>query len=58
MVDLVAHDDERREREPAAALHDLGDAVDLHDPLLQVAAGDLRPAGGGVARSRSRCYGH
>ena len=36
-VDLVADDDERREREPPAALHDLGDAVDLDDPLLELA---------------------
>ena len=36
-VDLVADDDERGEREPPAALHDLGDAVDLDDPLLQLA---------------------
>src|SRR5919201_555933 len=42
-VDLVADDDERREREPPAALHDLGDAVDLDHPLLELArllAGD------------------
>src|SRR3954466_9285021 len=36
---LVAHDHEGREREPPAALDDLGDAVDLDDPLLQVEAG-------------------
>ncbi len=35
-VDLVPDDDERGEREPPAALHDLGDAVDLDDPLLQL----------------------
>jgi hypothetical protein len=33
---LVADDDEGGEREPPAALDHLGDAVDLHDPLLQV----------------------
>src|SRR4051794_1563969 len=31
----VAHDDDRREREPAATLVDLGDAVDLDDALLE-----------------------
>ena len=36
-VDLVPDDDERGEREPPAALHDLGDAVDLDDSLLQLA---------------------
>src|SRR6185312_550639 len=36
-VDLVPDDDERGEREAPAALHDLGDAVDLDDPLLQLA---------------------
>src|SRR5581483_3580902 len=36
-VDLVANDDERCEREAAAALDDLGDAVDLDDALLQLA---------------------
>src|SRR5439155_2008358 len=35
-VDLVADHDERRERETTAALHDLGDAVDLDHPLLQL----------------------
>ena len=35
---LVAHDDERGEREAPAALDDLGDAVDLDDPLLEVGA--------------------
>ena len=35
-VDLVADDDERGEREPPAALDDLGDAVDLDDPLLEL----------------------
>jgi hypothetical protein len=35
-VDLVADDDERREREPPAALHDLGDAVDLDHALLEL----------------------
>ena len=35
---LVAHHHERGEREAAAALDDLGDAVDLDDPLLQVGA--------------------
>src|SRR5213076_3101061 len=36
-VDLVADDDERREREAAAALDDLRDAVDLDDTLLELA---------------------
>ena len=36
-VDLVADDDERGEREPPAALDDLGDAVDLDHALLQLA---------------------
>src|SRR5207248_8561386 len=36
-VDLVADHDERREREPAAALDDLGDAVDLDHALLELA---------------------
>ena len=36
-VDLVADDDERREREPPAALDDLGDAVDLDHALLELA---------------------
>jgi hypothetical protein len=35
-VDLVPDDDERGEREPPAALDDLGDAVDLDDPLLEL----------------------
>ena len=35
-IDLVADDDERREREPPAALDDLGDAVDLDDALLEL----------------------
>ena len=35
-VDLVPDDDEGGEREPPAALDDLGDAVDLDDPLLQL----------------------
>ncbi len=38
---LVADDDERGEGEAAAALDDLGDAVDLDDPLLEVQAGGL-----------------
>ena len=33
---LIAYDDERREREAASALDDLGDAVDLNDALLEV----------------------
>src|SRR3954465_15272100 len=37
-VNLVADHDERREREPPAALDDLGDAVDLDHALLQLAA--------------------
>jgi hypothetical protein len=49
VVHLVAHDDERREREPAAALHDLGDAVDLDHALLELAAGHLGAAGGGIS---------
>src|SRR5262249_25630627 len=36
-VDLVAHDDERREREAPAALDDLRHAVDLDDTLLELA---------------------
>src|SRR5581483_503421 len=36
-VDLVPHDDERREGEAPAALDDLGDAVDLDDALLELA---------------------
>ena len=36
-IDLVADDDERREREPPAALDDLGDAVDLDHALLELA---------------------
>ena len=36
-IDLVADDDERGEREAPAALHDLRDAVDLDDPLLELA---------------------
>ena len=36
-VDLVADHDERREREPPAALDDLGDAVDLDHALLELA---------------------
>ena len=36
-VDLVADHDERGEREPAAALDDLGDAVDLDHALLELA---------------------
>jgi len=35
MAVAVAHDDDRREREAAAALVDLGDAVDLDDALLE-----------------------
>src|SRR4029450_12573173 len=35
-VDLVADHDERGEREPPAALDDLGDAVDLDDALLEL----------------------
>src|SRR5205085_3394193 len=37
-VDLVPDHDEGREGEAPAALDDLGDAVDLHDPLLQLAS--------------------
>ena len=36
-IDLVADHDERGEREPPSALDDLGDAVDLDDPLLELA---------------------
>ena len=36
-VDLVADDDEGREREPAAALDHLGHTVDLDHPFLQLA---------------------
>ena len=35
-IDFVADHDERGEREPPAALDDLGDAVDLDDALLQL----------------------
>ena len=35
-IDLVADDDERRERESPAALDDLGDPVDLDHALLQL----------------------
>ena len=35
---LIADDDKRREREAPAALHDLGDAVDLDDALRQFEA--------------------
>jgi hypothetical protein len=38
-VALVPDDHERGEGEAPAALDDLGDAVDLHDPLLQVESG-------------------
>ena len=38
-VSFIADDDQRREREPPAALDHLGDAVDLDDALLQVEAG-------------------
>jgi hypothetical protein len=37
-IDLVADDDERREREPPSALDDLGDAVDLDHALLELAS--------------------
>src|SRR5215218_5599993 len=40
---LVAHDDERREREATAALDDLGDAVDLDHALLQIAVAPSAP---------------
>src|SRR5262249_7647400 len=33
---LVAHDDQRREAEAAAALDDLGHAVDVDDALLEL----------------------
>ncbi len=36
---LVTYDDKSGEREPPPALDDLGDAVDLDDPLLEVQAG-------------------
>src|SRR5207237_9120880 len=36
-VDLVTDHDQCREREPPAALDDLGDSVDLDDALLQLA---------------------
>jgi hypothetical protein len=35
-IALVADDDQRREREAPASLHDLGDAVDLDHAFLQV----------------------
>ncbi len=38
-ITFVADDDQRGEGEAAAALDDLGDAVDLHDALLEVQAG-------------------
>ena len=34
---LVADDDERREREPTAALDDLGDAIDVDDAVDELA---------------------
>src|SRR6266852_5184666 len=37
-IDLVADDDERRERETPAALDDLGDAIDLDHALLELAS--------------------
>src|SRR5258707_3603657 len=37
-IDLVADDDERREREPATTLDDLRDAVDLDHALLELSA--------------------
>ena len=40
----VADDDERGEREPPAALHDLGDPVDRDHPLFVLAFGHDRPA--------------
>src|SRR5205814_1085057 len=44
-VDLVADHDERGEREPPAALDDLGDTVDLDHALLELARLlDLHPA--------------
>ena len=41
-VDLVADHDERGEREPPAALHDLGDAVDLDHALLELSGSRRR----------------
>ena len=34
--DGVADDDDRAEGEAASALHDLGDAADMHDAVLQI----------------------
>jgi len=33
---LIAHDDQRGEREAAPALDDLGDAIDVDDPLFEL----------------------
>ena len=41
-IHLVADGDERCEREAAAALDDLGDAVDLDDALMELAALGIR----------------
>ena len=59
---LVAHHDQRGEREAPAALDDLGDAVDLDDALLEVEAGGAdwidrwplawRVAAGGAQKAR------
>ena len=40
---LVAHDDERREAEAAAALHHLGDAVDVDELVDELAVAILAP---------------
>ena len=50
----VAHRDERVEREPAAALHDLGHAVDRDHVLDQIAAISTLAAGVAAARPTAR----
>ena len=54
---FVADHHERGEREAPPALDDLGDTVDLDDPLLEVQAGGIHGAicgDGGHRRSRER----
>jgi hypothetical protein len=41
---LVAHHDERRKAEAPAALYDLGDAVDVHQPVDELAVALLAVA--------------
>ena len=49
---LVADDDERAEAEAAAALHDLGDAVDVDDALLELLFVNLRAGRAGMLGCR------